>query len=214
MRTLGRRPPHGVRASADTGGAEAAAGRSHPLTILTPIPAIWGLWLWLNFHRIALVSRWRERRGKPGTHAQQVLMDLAFVSFGHWAVVRTGGGLRALLRPRYLLFQSNFNGDARQYFEAFSRQLTREMEALWLGAWGPPSPVPVKPFQDYILEHRVPPSHHHYYCAYPDGSVKMVLRAQELEAEIHDLTSRAGSMEPDEFKRAYHDFLVRTQTLL
>ena len=88
------------------------------------------------------------------------------------------------------------------------------MLALWKGAYGPPDPMPVKPFQDYIFDHRVPPDHHHYYCAYPDGSVKMVLDGKELSTEIEALSERAAAADPADFKRAYDEFLVRAQTLL
>jgi hypothetical protein len=73
--------------------------------------------------------------------------------------------------------------------------------------------LPVRPFQEYILEQRVPSDHHHYYSAYPDASATMVKQGLELRAAIEDLTARARDLEPSDFHEAYQQLLMHAQTV-
>ena len=194
-------------------GAE-TLGRWSPLTIFTPVPRWWAAWLRLNWARVRLMARLRRvlRRTAP-TRAERTLMELSFVGFAHWAVldrVPPNGGAR--LPTPYLLFESNFNGAARQYFEAFSRTLTLEMRALWWKAYGPPDPLPAGPFADYILANKLPADH--YYCAYPDSSVKMILASLDLRRHYEEFAARAPDLEPDEFDREFRRFLAAIQAYL
>src|SRR5437867_1384311 len=89
---------------------------------------------------------------------------LSFISFAHWAVVDRmppgrKRGARRLPHP-YVLFQSNFNGAAAEYVEAFARGLTWRMRGLWGGAYGVPDPARMVAFTRYIQEHWVATEHY------------------------------------------------------
>lgn len=209
--------PHLSGAGASRGNAGIGAetlGRWSPLTIFTPVPRWWAVWLRFNWTRVRLMALLRRalRRTAP-TNAERTLTELSFVSFGHWAAfdrIPAKGGER--LPTPYLLFTSNFNGAARQYFEAFSRTLTLEMRALWWKAYGPPDPLPAGPFADYILAHKIPADH--YYCAYPDSSVKMILASLDLRLHYERFAARAPDLPPDEFDREFRCFLADIQEYL
>src|SRR4051794_1238360 len=106
------------------------AGRWTAITLITPIGRWWSWWLRFNWWRLH-GGRSRGRR----TGAEAKLDRLSFIGFAHWSILR--------LPQPYLLFQSNFNGAAKQYVEAFSRVLTWAMRAMWGGARGVPGPLPV-----------------------------------------------------------------------
>jgi hypothetical protein len=175
-------------------------GRWTAITVLTPVPAWWSAWLRLNFRRL-------ERRRRRGRRSRIMgdLESLAFISYAHWGLVRLRSG-------RYLVFQSNFNGAAKQYVEAFARIITWGMRGLWAGATGVPGPLPVAPFEAYILDQRLPVDH--YYCAYPEASTKMVLAALELRERHAELARRLPDLDDAAFASTVRDFLVRNQQLV
>jgi hypothetical protein len=175
-------------------------GRWTAITVLTPIPGWWSLWLRFNFWRLE-----RKRRRGHRSRLMANLERLSFISFAHWGVVRLPSG-------RYLLFQSNFNGAAKQYVEAFARLVTWGMRGLWWGAIDVPGPLPVTPFEEHIMAERLPIDH--YYCAYPEASTKMVVAALELRERHEELAVRVRDLDDAAFAAAVREFLTQTQHLV
>ncbi len=183
------------------------AGRTTAITVITPIKPWWAVWLRLDFAAIALLRRVLRQR-LPSRPVRR----LSFISFAHWAVVRSvpprgRGGAR--LPHAYLFFQSNFNGAPGEYFEAFARGLTWRMRGLWGGAYGVPDPGDLTKFSRYINHHWAPADH--YYSAYPQASTKMVLSALEVRREFEEFEERAPGMDPETFSVEYARFLARVQ---
>jgi hypothetical protein len=170
-------------------------GRWTAITVITPVPWWWDAILRANFWRL---RRRRARRSKNMSDLKQ----LSFISFAHWSPVRLPSG-------RYLVFQSNFNGAAKQYVEAFSRIVTWGMRGLWWGAIGVPGPLPVAPFEAYIMDQRLPVDH--YYCAYPGASTKMVLAALKLRERHASLERRLSDLDDAAFAATIRAFLAHNQ---
>jgi hypothetical protein len=170
-------------------------GRWTAITVITPVPWWWDAILRANFCRL---RRRRARRSKNMSDLKQ----LSFISFAHWSPVRLPSG-------RYLVFQSNFNGAAKQYVEAFSRIVTWGMRGLWWGAIGVPGPLPVAPFEAYIMDQRLPVDH--YYCAYPGASTKMVLAALKLRERHASLERRLSDLDDAAFAATIRAFLAHNQ---
>ena len=175
-------------------------GRWTAITVITPVPAWWAVWLRFNFWRLE-----RMRRRGRSSRVMDNLGRLSFISFAHWGLVRLPSG-------RYLVFQSNFNGAGKQYVEAFARVVTWGMRGLWTGAIGVPDPLPVTAFEEYIMRERLPVDH--YYCAYPEASTKMVLAALELSKRHAELAPRLEGLDDAAFAAEVRDFLVRSQHLV
>jgi hypothetical protein len=135
---------------------------------------------------------------------------LSFISFAHWAVVTRVG--RRRLPHAYIVFQSNFNGESPEYFEAFARGLEWRMRGLWAGAYGVPDPSRLLGFADYIADHWAHADH--YYCAYPQASTKMILSALELRNHFGDFAHRAPDIDPDRFHDEFQAFIARVQRWL
>jgi hypothetical protein len=156
--------------------------RATPLTLITPIRPRWRTWLQLLFWLATYLPlpRW-------------TLLRLKLIHFAHWTVLRGA-------RPR-LLFESNFNGTADGYVEAFSYVFPRGMKAIWGGSEGFPGPVPVKTLREWIDEGAHEASH--YYCAYPQATTRQVLAALEVRRRLLEFDARTRGLEPARFADEY-----------
>src|SRR5580658_6476978 len=102
-------------------------GKTYAMNAITPMKP-WKTWiLRLLFF---LLGRFK--------HFQKGLIQLSFIHFARWVIVRRdqfphlGSGQRKdLLQYDYLLFFSNFNGTWNQYIDAFSAVLSKGLNAIW-----------------------------------------------------------------------------------
>ncbi len=167
----------------------------------------WALYLRADFVLLRAL-KWLMRQREPARPVKR----LSFISFGRWAVIdRIPASLekrRATPLPRpYIVFQSNFNGQSHEYFEAFALGLKWRMRGLWRGAYGVPDPSDLGGFSDYVHKHWQPVAH--YYAAYPQASTKMVLSALGLRREFDSFADWATRAAPEEFGREFEAFVER-----
>lgn len=149
-------------------------------------------------------------------HRSITLVQLSFIHFARWSVVREladngqPGGGRKLNHP-HLYFESNFNGGWEEYIDAFSHVLTDKMTQLWGTSYGFPGPQPTEPFKNYIKhsERRLEASH--FYSAYPDATVTMVKQALTLDDQLDGLKAIAGDLSPEEFAAAFAEAVKKGQ---
>lgn len=159
----------------------------------------WRTWLqeWkLRFSRLS---------ASEGIHA------LSFIHFVRFAVIRKlPDGPR--LRHPILLFESNYNGSFDNYIDTFSESVPKEMEWFWGTSYGFPGPLPCTPFKAYIDQNEFAMGH--YYRAYPDASVAMIVSALALHEPHRRFRAQAVELEPEEFARAYRAFVTDHQARL
>jgi hypothetical protein len=175
-----------------------------PITVLTPVPRIWSWWLRLTWP-FADRSRWLKRP----------LLALSFIHAAHWGLMdripaagpRRGG---CRLPSPYVVFQSNFDGPAREYAEAFAIKVAWRINGLWWGAYGFPGPRPQATFVEYVLNHAIDEPYH-YYSAYPTGTVRTVRSALELEESFERFRRDAADLDVDDFAEEWREFLTREQ---
>jgi hypothetical protein len=139
---------------------------------------------------------------------------LAFISFASWSLIGeipyNGPPQRMRkLRFKHLFFDVSFNGGWDQYVDASVRVLTNGMKSYWGTSIGFPGPLPGAGFKAFFRRHELPCAH--YYCAYPEATVKIVRAALALEPELDALAARAAAMEPQAFAREYATFLNAIQ---
>lgn len=157
-----------------------------------------------------LNSRLRVVRYTPGLG--RPLLQLGFIHYARWIIVDGlpdgRGGWRGL-RWKYLLFESNYDGDQVDYLRTFADIIPARLIKLWGACFGfdtmtrPPhgtSGNPLVPFgfRSYVELNQLKVLA--FFAAYPDASAIDVLQA----ITIHDMVSDA--------KRAAVDQEVLEQT--
>jgi len=178
-------------------------GRIQPITIISPVRPWWATWL---------KATWPFARGSR--LVTRPLVKLGFINFAHWSLFdrvpasARGGGARRLPQP-YILFQSNFNGHASLYIDAFSLVVRGRLWLLWAGAYGYPGARPMERFKCFIMKHQVPAQH--YWTAYPEASSRMVVSALAAQRELERFARDAAALPAGEFAAAYERFLTDVQ---
>jgi hypothetical protein len=175
--------------------------RVAPITVISPVRRLWSLWLRLSWP-VADASRIVKRP----------LLKLGFIHAAHWGLVdrlAVAGGWWRLPTP-YVVFQSNFDGPAKEYAEAFAITVPWRIRALWGGAYGFPGPRPANRFVAYVLDHRLRGTPH-YYARYPEGTVRTVRAALELRESFERLRRECAGLEAEELAAAWRRFLTREQ---
>ena len=170
-----------------------------PLTLLSPVPWWWALWIRLSWP----VARLTGFVAAP-------LQKLSFIHAARWGLVARWPPDRAARRdraaPRSLLFLTTFDGSATQYIEAFVRVVPWRIKGLYGGATGLPGVRRSRPVERYIAQHLHEVDH--FWCAHPEATVTMKRQALELDALYEAFL--AG----DRSDAAWERFTTRAQTLL
>jgi hypothetical protein len=165
--------------------------RATPLTVLSPIPWWWALWIRLS---------WPIARRVPLVAAP--LRRLSFIHFARWA----------LASRRSLLFLTSFDGSDIQYIEAFVRVVPTRINGLYWGAKGFPGPRRFGPVARYIEDHSHPVDH--FWMAYPEASTTMVAQALKLQQAYDAALPRLDVDDPQHFGQEWRRLLTDVQDLL
>jgi hypothetical protein len=175
-----------------------------PITIFTPVRRWWTWWLWATW-LIADRSLFIKRK----------VRDLNFIHVAHWALLKRRPALsterpRARLHPPYVLFQSNYDGDAVDYVETFAYRVPWHIRGMWGRAYGFRGPRVPSEFVAYVINHAaVAPEH--YYCAYSTGTVRTVHAALQLEKSFCAFRREVRDLDEEKFAAAWQRFLTREQ---
>jgi hypothetical protein len=186
-----------------------------------PARPLWYLWLrgyWGGSQKLWSVAERSEVARKVFSffpcHPIASLLSLSFINFARWSVLdevgpTTPGGPRTALTHKYVLFETNFNGDDDEYFEAFSMIVPWGMRGNWLGCYDVPNVKKVGRFIDFInkVKFKRPVS----YCAY-EGTTKMIRTAIERERQLNEFKKKRWPS-ATAFKKDYEAFLTEVQTL-
>jgi hypothetical protein len=179
--------------------------RAQPLTILSPIPWWWAVWVRFTWWVSALTSR-----------VTAPLRALSFIHFARWALIERWPTDRQTPRdraaPRSMLFVTSFDGSDIQYIEAFVRVVPTRINGLYWGAKGFPGPKRFGPVNEYIEAH----SHHvdHFWMAHPEASTTMVDQALKLQALYDRARPGLEADDPQRFAAQWRRLLTDAQDLL
>jgi hypothetical protein len=147
----------------------------------------------------------------------ETLRQLSFIHFARWSFVTKipyNGPPQPKQKLRYahMYFESNFNGGWEEYIDAFSHVLTTNIALFFGSSYGFPKALPVGPFKEYIRANETEASH--FYSAYPEATITMVLAALELEDKLVPLRRSAENLDPGAFADAYRKLLTDAQRCL
>jgi hypothetical protein len=144
------------------------------------------------------------------------LKNLSFIHFARWVIIKRGqfpwlGGNqpRENLEYDYMIFFSNFNGTWNQYIDAFSAVLALGLNAIWIWSQKFPGSVPVTAFKRYIA--LVQFDTDYYYNPYPYATTNDVKAAHRIQAALDDFAKASEGMTPQDFEKAYLQFVMRVQ---
>jgi hypothetical protein len=176
-----------------------------PLTVLSPVPLWWSLWVrftWL----LAAVSRGL---------VQRPLRGLSFIHFAHWSLVgrwpRDPAVSRDRIAPRTLVFLTNFDGSNIQYIDAFVRVVPGQIGAVYAGARDFPGPFGFRPVARYIATHTHDVDH--FYAAHPDATTTAIGQALELQRRFAAFEKRVAGAGDERFAEEWGRFLADVQDL-
>jgi hypothetical protein len=177
-----------------------------PLTVLSPVPLWWSLWVrftWL----VAAVTR--------GV-VQRPLRDLSFIHFAHWSLVRRWPRDPAVspdrVAPRTLVFLTNFDGSDIQYIDAFVRVVPAQIAAVYAGARDFPGPFHFRPVTRYIDTHTHPVDH--FYAAHPEATTTAIGQALDLHTRFAAFERRVDGAGEERFAAEWRRFLTEVQDLV
>lgn len=183
-------------------------GKVYAMNAITPMRR-WKTWIL----RLAFFVLWHVKS------LQKDLIDLSFIEFARWVVVRRGsfpnlegGQLKEDLEYDYLLFFSNFNGTWNQYIDAFSAVLSGGLNLIWRWSEKFPGSVPVTLFKEYIA--RVQFDTDYYYTSYPQATANDVKSAHIVQSSFDNLALKAEQQSPQQFADAYLRFVIQVQAHL
>ena len=145
-------------------------GRAHAFTAFAPMPWLAVLLLKLKLTVVKIT---------PTTD----LRKHHFVYFGRWTLLprMRGTGRRG---ERYVLIETNYNGSFAEYLDTLSGDLAKNMLRIWGRCYEcPPHMKPPSRFRRWGRRHEL--AAQHYYCAYPEATVK------EIEAALIQADGRS-----------------------
>jgi hypothetical protein len=163
-------------------------GTTQRLTTLSPI---------LPDRLRELTNRLRVVRYTPGLG--QPLLQLGFIHYARWTILEwlpppTGNGGCRGLRWKYLLFESNYDGDEDEYYRTFADILPARLAKLWGACYGfedaaereQAGAVTLVPssFRAFISRNELDIIDH--YAAYPKATTIDVRQAIDMHAKVDD----------------------------
>ncbi|MCZ6860457.1 MAG: hypothetical protein O7I42_09305 [Alphaproteobacteria bacterium] len=87
-----------------------------------------------------------------------------------------------------LLFTSNFDGTWKKYLEDFVNLIPDGLDAIWGNCVGYPGATPFEGFAKYVRDHQIKTDL--FYAAYPEVTVKGVLKALDWEKKTNDFLDK------------------------
>lgn len=180
-------------------------GKAYAMNAITPME--W--WVTLTLKLLFFVFGKLKSR-------QVDLKNLSFIHFARWVIVKRkqfpwlgGEQQREHLHYDYMIFFSNFNGTWNQYIDAFSSVLSTGLNLIWGWTEKFPGAVPVTAFKRHIA--LVQFDTDHYYNAYPYAATNDVKAAHRIQAALMSFAKASQGLTPQDFEKAYLEFLVRVQ---
>ena len=186
------------------------SGKAAAITVITPMK-------WWKSYFLRLLFRMI----KWGFFAkvQEHLIQLSFIHFAHWSIVKRGQFPRLsddqppdYTKYDYLVFVSNFNGSWDQYIDAFTEVIPMGMDNIRKWSEGFPGSVPEGPFFEYIKHNQFAAAY--YYNATPGAGATDITSALKVNEELYEFEKSSRDMSPVEFEQAYQKFMIKVQNHL
>jgi hypothetical protein len=136
----------------------------------------------------------------PGTHlARLVVMD---------DVIYVGApAIEEHLQSKYLVFESNCDGDLDTYLTGLAAAAGQHLDAVWSHCVGYPGAANRKAFIDYMKACQIETTF--FFAAVNNKSVPETLRALQTQRAVADFIAGHQGMEPARLQAEFADFATR-----
>jgi hypothetical protein len=140
----------------------------------------------------------------PGTHlARLVVMD---------DVIYVGmPACEEHLKSKYLVFESNCDGDLTAYLQGLATTAPEQIDAVWSHCVGYPGAAKVDAFVDYMKACQIETTF--YFAAVNDKSVQETLRALQTQRAVSDFIANHQGMEPGLLQSEFQGFLQELRAM-
>jgi len=133
----------------------------------------------------------------PGTHlARLVVLD---------EVIYVGmPSCEEHLKSKYLIFESNCDGDLTKYLGGLATHAAAEFDAVWSHCVGYPGAKNVDAFINYMKSCQIETTF--YFAAVNDRSLPETLAALQTQRAVSDFIATHQGMEPEKLQREFVTF--------
>jgi hypothetical protein len=135
----------------------------------------------------------------PGTHlARLVVMD---------DVIYVGApSCEEHLRSKYLVFESNCDGDMESYLHGLAAIVPQHLDAIWSHCVGYPGASNVSAFLDYMKACQIETTF--FFAAVNNKSVPETLAALQTQRAVADFIACHQGMKPEQLQKEFADFMA------
>jgi hypothetical protein len=139
----------------------------------------------------------------PGTHlARLVVMD---------DVIYVGmPACEEHLKSKYLVFESNCDGDLESYLAGLARNVPQHLDAIWSHCVGYPGAADTQAFIRYMKACQIETTF--FFAAVNDKSVTQTLRALQTQRAVADFIADHQGMPPKQLQIEFARFIEHLQS--
>lgn len=140
----------------------------------------------------------------PGTHlARLVVMD---------DVIYVGmPSCEEHLKSKYLIFESNIDGDLDTYLAGLAKHIPGHLDAIWSHCVGYPGAANLKAFVDYMKACQLDTTF--FFAAVNDKTVTETLRALQTQTAVADFIASHQGVDPATLQREFIQFAAHLKSL-
>lgn len=109
------------------------------------------------------------------------------------------------LQAKYLIFESNFDGDLDTYLERMAREIPDTVNAVWEHCVGYPGLENVAAFKAYMKKCQVETTF--YFADVNDKTVEQTLRALRTQSAVAAFIEKHQGAPPDALQQAFAQFV-------
>jgi hypothetical protein len=111
------------------------------------------------------------------------------------------------LQSKYLIFETNFDGDLGTYLSRLAREAKEEVHNIWQHCIGYPGLDDVPAFVAYMKRCQIETTF--YFADVNDKTVQQTLRALQTQSAVASFIEKNQGKPPDELQRAFVEFSKR-----
>lgn len=181
------------------------SGSVYGLTILSPIKDDAKIEVSHNLALRSYLAKLPRHRDSPftkvsSTHfARLVVMD---------DVVYVGmPACEEHLQSKYLVFESNFDGDLDTYLERMATEIPETVEAVWQHCVGFPGVTNVSAFKAYMKKCQIETTF--FFADVNDKTVQQTLRALQTQSAVTAFIVKHQGVPPEELQSAFAQFMKK-----